>query len=427
MKCKRVFAMMLAGAMLTGMIGCGNNQGGESTGDGTPAEDTTSAFNIYAWGDNHWDIYKEMESEFNESTDYELTYEQDNSLTDFLTTRAASKNLPDMFYVDPYTGVSDWAQGGWLADLSDCDWVDKLPDSVKEAITYDGKIYAYPYSVCYTGFFYNKDIFDKLNLTPPTTVEEFGQVCQKLADAGYIPCEVGGGAGSGWVLYQMFNSLIGAALKDDLGTFVEKMNAGETSYHDIPGIENIEKIMQMALIDYNDPHSMDTDYSSMISKFATGEAAMYHNGSWSVADAKKVTPDINMGVFGYPVSDNPEDAVLTYDVEIAVVESNATGCDSGCKAFYDYLADAETGAAKIATQSRIPVVDVEMSEEDVSHTYSEAMDYINAGKTTGWLNWRVPTGFNDDIAGNIQEYVMGTITFDQLLDKCDEKWASNLG
>ena len=68
-----------------------------------------------------------------------------------------------------------------------------------------------------------------------------------------------------------------------------------------------------------------------------------------------------------------------------------------------------------------------MSEEDVSHTYSEAMDYINAGKTTGWLNWRVPTGFNDDIAGNIQEYVMGTITFDQLLDKCDEKWASNLG
>lgn len=395
----------------------------------TPAEEAgvsseSGEFTLYAWGDAHWDEYVEVQNLFNSlNPDYKMTYMQENSLTDLLITKAAQNALPDMFYAEPYVGVSEWAEGGWLTDLSNEDWVKNIPQNILDSVSYDGKVYAFPYSVCYTGFFYNMDIFEELNLSVPTTVSEFRAVCEALAAAGYTPIAVGGGS-AGWVYYQMWNSLIGAALGDDVVDFANKMNAGEASFADVPNIDKIGEMLQMCLVDYNVASPLDADYSSMITSFATGKAAMYHNGSWSTGDVLGMNPDMNLGFFGYPVSENPDDVKITYEVEIAIPITTNTKSADACRALLNFYADAETGAAEIAKQSRIPVTDVEMDTALVGNAYTDAMSYVSDSRTTAWLNWLSPTGFNDDFASDIQNFVMGTTTFEQLVQIADAKWAS---
>lgn len=139
----------------------------QSTSESTSSETTTSSesgeFTLYAWGDAHWNEYVQVQDLFNSLyPDYKMTYMQENSLTDLLITKAAQNALPDMFYAEPYVGVSEWAEGGWLTDLSNEDWVKNIPQNILDSVSYDGKVYAFPYSVCYTGFFYNMDIFEEL-------------------------------------------------------------------------------------------------------------------------------------------------------------------------------------------------------------------------------------------------------------------------
>lgn len=202
------------------------------------------------------------------------------------------------------------------------------------------------------------------------------------------------------------------------------MNAGETSFADVPNIDKIGEMLQMSLVDYNVASPLDADYSSMITSFATGKAAMYHNGSWSTGDVLGMNPDMNLGFFGYPVSENPDDVRITYEVEIAIPITTNSKSPEACRALLNFYADADTGAAEIAKQSRIPVTDVEMDSAIVGNAYTDAMAYVSNSKTTAWLNWLSPTGFNDDFASDIQNFVMGTTSFDQLVQIADAKWAS---
>ncbi|MDZ7337630.1 MAG: ABC transporter substrate-binding protein [candidate division KSB1 bacterium] len=51
----------------------------------------------------------------------------------------------------------------------------------------DKKLYCIVYDLVETGIFYNQDIFDSLSLVPPSTWQEFIQLQEKLAAAGYVP------------------------------------------------------------------------------------------------------------------------------------------------------------------------------------------------------------------------------------------------
>lgn len=64
----------------------------------------------------------------------------------------------------------------------------------------DGHYYLLPYQINPVMFWYNKKLFDKAGVTPPTTWDEFLTVAQKLKDAGIIPLAIEGDADD----YNMF-------------------------------------------------------------------------------------------------------------------------------------------------------------------------------------------------------------------------------
>ncbi len=94
-----------------------------------------------------------------------------------LTNLAARGALPDVWMADntPY-----YIQNGWVADLSafvaeDADWA-SVPQVLKDAVTYGGKVLGLPTAQFVMGYFVNQDLFETANLDAPTygvSVEDF--------------------------------------------------------------------------------------------------------------------------------------------------------------------------------------------------------------------------------------------------------------
>lgn len=89
---------------------------------------------------------------------------QSGDYNQYLGAKTAAKDLPDLFEVSSYSQVYDFAQNGLLADVSDHEFVDKLYDNAKEAVTYDGKVWGFPQMYEWWGVLYNKDLLKKQEL-----------------------------------------------------------------------------------------------------------------------------------------------------------------------------------------------------------------------------------------------------------------------
>lgn len=78
-----------------------------------------------------------------------------------------------------------------LADEQD--WFHLFPDTVLEALSFEGRIYGVPLNVHRLNtLFYNKRLFDELELAPPNTLAQLHQVIERLVEAGYAhPLSIG--------------------------------------------------------------------------------------------------------------------------------------------------------------------------------------------------------------------------------------------
>jgi glucose/mannose transport system substrate-binding protein len=131
------------------------------------------------------------------------------SFKQVLRTRVASGNPPDAAQMS-MTDVKAWVQAGLLVDVNKAaaeeDWDKVLSPTISAAIKQNGNYYAVPMGVHGTDWlWYNKKIFDRLGLVPPTTLDEFKAVAEKLKAAGIIPLALGG---QDWQEGKLFEDLV---------------------------------------------------------------------------------------------------------------------------------------------------------------------------------------------------------------------------
>ena len=72
-------------------------------------------------------------------------------------------------------------------DLSDQPWNQRMIDSAKQTVAYKGKTYGAALDVSTFGVYYNKTIFDRLQLQPPKTWDQFMAMNAKIKQAGLSP------------------------------------------------------------------------------------------------------------------------------------------------------------------------------------------------------------------------------------------------
>lgn len=170
-----------------------------------------------------------------------------------------------------------------LVDLSGEDFVGKtLFDLHTYTGTLDGKVYAaFTTFPGVSGVFYNRQVFARLGLEPPSDWEGLVALCEAIraADPAVTPIAAGGGAM--WPL----QFIAAAYLSDEVVAGIEgEINAGTVTFTD----ERITAAHQ-ALVDMRDRGCFEDDlatstYEDQVSRLFEGTAAMAFMGTFIVDD-----------------------------------------------------------------------------------------------------------------------------------------------
>jgi len=166
-------------------------------------------------------------------------------------------------------------------DLSNEPWVARLTEAGKNepAVSYQGKLYGAPMEGSPgAGIWYNTDLFNELGLKPPTTVQEFMDVCEKIKAAGKTPIALG--FKDAWTaqafLVSWFQSY-GFANDPDFG---KKVYDGQIKLDD-PAIQAVYQNFQtMKEKGYFNKNALSIDWPASAQLFASGDAAMIMQGPW---------------------------------------------------------------------------------------------------------------------------------------------------
>ena len=101
-------------------------------------------------------------------------------------TLASGSDALDIVYMNEPM-MARFAKAGWLEPLDEY-WekykeeydLDDIPESAVDALRYDGKLYAMPFTVNVMFFFYRQDLFEEAGVEPPETFEEYLSLAEQF-------------------------------------------------------------------------------------------------------------------------------------------------------------------------------------------------------------------------------------------------------
>jgi ABC-type glycerol-3-phosphate transport system substrate-binding protein len=200
-------------------------------------------------------------------------YTDENTYQAFIDASFRTDVKPDLF---------TWSTGGRLQQIVALNQVSNTSALWKQAIangnlspglepyyTVNGQQYCVPLNISYWGMFYNKHIFGKYGLTPPTTWAQFARLAQTLKSHGVTPFY----ETSTLFTFVWFEQLLAGsdpALYNELST-------GKASYTS-PGVVSVMKLWQSFINDgYMSNPGVTTSPATMLQQ---GTVAMIPSGSW---------------------------------------------------------------------------------------------------------------------------------------------------
>lgn len=279
-----------------------------------------------------------------------------------LAVAMSSGKLPDIFISWSGGPMYEYAKAGIIIDLSPYLNADNKKDKYLDAgiaqAAWNGKIWGVPVeNVAVCSVFYNKEIFDRFNLTVPATIGDLERICDTLLANGVIPFSLANK--TQWTGSMYFMSF--ATRHGGVEPFIKAVD-GSGSFTDPAFVYAGQKIKEWVNKGYFNPgfNGLDEDSGQSRQLLYTGDAAMTIMGSWFVSNVQSENPGFagKLGAFQFP---RDESGVGNPATVIGTVGDNfyhiSNTCANPAKAFelLDYLLDDQ--AVKERTEAgRIPPV-----------------------------------------------------------------------
>ncbi len=223
---------------------------------------------------------------------------------------------PDVFYSRSYETGRDLFADGYKVDLGDQAFVSERFDrgTLEPWQTAEGAQFGMPLLAVSHGVYYNVELFDELGLSIPETWDEFFDVAETIADAGYIP--VANGLADEWDITEVFwmniaPSVIGGA--EGRSAY----EAGERPFNDDAIVEVFETLARV------EPYLPDgyeaISYNDSKALFQLQDAAMWFDGSWTVSEFDAQGMDFDWSIFAPPAPAGGESRITFHpDAGIAI-------------------------------------------------------------------------------------------------------------
>lgn len=406
MRMKKFISCLLTVAMAASLlVGCGAKSSPSSSSSSTSSKSGSSKVVEIKW--MFWDDltatddlitkgYAKVIDRFNQQ--YKGKYHCTPITTNLeeydtkLNALIAAKNCPDVFICNPGPNLTQYVNAGVAADLTDIlnnkekDWYSTFTKGIFERLTYNNKIYAVPTNFAAALVFYNTELFKKAGVTPPTTYDEWIDVCKKLQAKGITPISCS--AGTSWCL-----SMIAGYLCDREGgpDNLKGVTDGTLDWTSATFIDAGNKLAQLSK--YFQKTAAGDSNDQATANFYNGQAAMLVQGSWAIAQVNGAKADFEdkCGVFNFPGITGGADPnrmiVKTDNLVMSSKTKNQDACIALMKCFTDDTAQKYT--AEVG--GKIPVTNVEYDANKAPKQLGYIEDILK--KSTGTLGF-----YNESLA-----------------------------
>lgn len=351
---------------------------------------------------------KEMTEVFSKShpdITVDLEIVPNDSMT-VLKTRMSSGQAPDIIQLQSYANVKEFAKAGWLLDLTNEPVLAKVVPSTKNAVILpsNGKIYALPMDVAGIGIIYNKDIFNKYGLKPPTTFNQLMAVCATLKKNKVTP--FASMFKANWSLghfLSMVHTTLAAPKVKDWNAWIEQMNQGKASFADPVNTKELFRILDFYKAN-SDPKAAEFDWNEQQASFAKGEAAMMVQGLWSYGAAIATNPKLNCGFIPFPCTNNVNDTKLFADVDSTFALSATSSPEKikAAKEFLEWLGTPEAIKMWVDDCKLVPTFKG-ANVKSMGAPFQDLVSYLNSGKTNPWAFAMYPVAAFEDATKNRSE------------------------
>lgn len=249
-------------------------------------------------------VLNDLLDEFNATNEYNVKFElelyEPETYKTVVPTLMTQNNMADVFFASNYGFVEPYVKAGKVYCLDeefekDPEWLDRFGTKILEGVTFDGKIYGLSHSTTWYPTYYNKEIFNKLNLQVPTTWDEFIAVCDTLIENGITPLAMGGQ--TPWVMGQFLLRLVAGVGGSET---YNAIRSGEIKWTDPKFIEAGELLQSLVEKGIFEENFSGISYDEAISLFTSGQTAMYHMGTWITSMLISEMGADNIGVFYMP-------------------------------------------------------------------------------------------------------------------------------
>jgi raffinose/stachyose/melibiose transport system substrate-binding protein len=255
-------------------------------------------------------IKVKLQTAANVNGPYETLLQQsvNSGTADIVTSNFPLLPLPSQLTTSNTTPVQLWVTKGAFAPLNGQSFLSDYSPAAQQAETYQGKTYGLVSGSYQEGVFYNKAIFAKYNLTPPTTFSEFLADCQTLKAHGVQPLYTAlGNVGPVYLQFIYYEAMADLWYpKAPGGNLATALMSGTAKWTDPAFIQGMTEEKQIA--PYLEQNYTGVPWQSMAGgDFAAGKYAMELDGSWDLSSLHSANPNLQLGYFPLPFSSNPAD------------------------------------------------------------------------------------------------------------------------
>lgn len=260
-------------------------------------------------------------------------------------------NPPDLGCVGFNNTMVSFVEHGALSDLSDLPEADQVNPALwpllAQTAEYRGHRSAIPFSVTAASVIYNKDIFESRGISVPSTWSEMEAVCDALTAAGVTP--IYSTLKDPWTVGQgLFDYTVGGAIDvastfaalDAEGSRVGKGASVSFEHAFAFPMQRVQKLVTWSNVD-----AASRAYGDGNTAFAQGRAAMYLQGPWALGEIAKTAPDLRLGTFPLPVTENPADNRVRVNVDLALWIPESSRKKDAARRFLSFLMSSEINSA----------------------------------------------------------------------------------
>jgi multiple sugar transport system substrate-binding protein len=291
MKRHRLLAAAAAGVLLA-TSACGS--GFDDDGGGSTTQQSTGPANlqilIASSGDAETKAVTDAVAAWASSSGNTAKVTPAQDIAQQLGQALAGSTPPDVFYVDA-ARFADYASVGALEPYADkVSGVDDFYPNLRQAFTYENKLYCVPKDTSTLALQINTDLWAKAGLTDadvPTTWDQLTAVAQKIKAKGIVPMALGD-----------TRDRVGAFFVQAGGWLVSEDGKSPTADtpQNVEALTYVQTLLKQGLAQY--PKQLDAGWSG--EAFGKGKVAMTIEGNWIKGALTNDFPDIKYRVAELP-------------------------------------------------------------------------------------------------------------------------------